>query len=300
MPKTVNLDDLELIGRTDAAIAAAAAGRGLPAGLRRAMEYAALGPGKRVRPVLVYRAAQAAGLDLHAGGAANAACDAAAAAIEMVHAFSLVHDDLPALDDDALRRGRPTTHVKFGEAMAILAGDALPVLATEAVLAAEPATLARALAGELSRATLDMIAGQVRDTFPDDVPDADDPLTALRATHRLKTGALLRGACRMGARCAGSDRAAREALTDFADAAGLMFQVTDDLLDVTSDAATLGKATQKDADAGKRTYPGVMGMDGARGEVPRLRDAALASLAGFGTAADPLRGLVEQLAVRER
>jgi len=281
-------------------MAGAIAGRGLPASLAEAMRYAALGPGKRVRPTLVYRAAQAVGLDLNAGGPANAACDAAAVAIEMVHAFSLVHDDLPAMDDDDLRRGRATTHIQFGEAMAILAGDALPAMANMLVLAVEPAALARDLGGELNRATLDMIAGQVRDTFPEDVPEADDPLGALRTTHRLKTGALLRCACRMGGYCGGASAEQLNALADFADATGLMFQVVDDLLDVTSDPATLGKATQKDAAAGKRTYPGVMGVDGARAEVTRLRDEALAALARFGPAAEPLRGLVTALAARDR
>lgn len=294
------LDDLKLIDRVDATIAAAIAARGLPASLADAMSYAALGPGKRVRPLLVFRAAQAVGLDLSAGGPANDACDAAAAGLEMVHAFSLVHDDLPAMDDDDLRRGRPTTHVTFGEAMAVLAGDALPALANSAVLVAEPAELACALAAELNRATLDMIAGQVRDTFPEEVPDAEDSLAALRGTHRLKTGALLRCACRMGGRCGGADADQLAALTDFADAAGLMFQVVDDLLDVTSDAATLGKATQKDAAAGKRTYPGVMGVEGAQAEVGRLRDAALGALAGFDERAEPLRVLVAGLAARER
>ena len=294
-----SLNETALTQRVDAAIAALLSDRGLPASLTDAMHYAALGPGKRVRPTLVYRAAQATGLDLNDGGPANAACDAAAAAIEMVHAFSLVHDDLPAMDDDDLRRGRPTTHIQFGEAMAILAGDALPALANAAVLNAEPAALARDLAADLNHATLDMIAGQVRDTFPDDVPDAGDPLDALRATHRLKTGALLRCAARMGGRCGGADADQLAALTAFAGAAGLMFQVVDDLLDVTSDAATLGKATQKDAAAGKRTYPGVMGLGGARAEVERLQTEAVAALVGFGPSAEPLRELVGRLAARQ-
>ncbi len=288
------------MSRTDTAVAQAIDAHGLPDALAQAMRYAALGPGKRVRPTMVFRAAQALGLDLHAAGSASAACDAAAAAIEMVHAFSLIHDDLPAMDDDDLRRGRPTTHVRYGEAMAVLAGDALPALANDLLLAVEPAPLACGLAAELNRATLDMIAGQVRDTFPDAVPDAAEPLAALRTTHRLKTGALLRCACRMGGRCGGADPAQLDALTRFADAAGLMFQVVDDLLDVTSDPATLGKATQKDAAAGKRTYPGVMGLEGARVEAQRLCDRALAALEGFGPPAEPLRALVAALARRQR
>ncbi|MEM9881689.1 MAG: polyprenyl synthetase family protein [Planctomycetota bacterium] len=288
-----------LIAQVDATLRGYVEGRGLPTGLIDAVLYAGLGPGKRVRPMLVVRAFEAvrgpvASLDEHPD------LLAAATAIEMVHAFSLVHDDLPAMDDDDLRRGRPTLHVHTSEAMAVLAGDALTSLAFEIVLrdASDPG-LGATLAGELAAGTTDMIAGQVYDTLPD--PAAGDPtLARLQRTHRHKTGALLRAACRMGAICAAADDRALAALTAFADDVGLMFQVVDDLLDVTAEAEQLGKATHKDAAAGKLTYPGLMGIDGARDEVQRLRAAARAALAPLGNRAEPLRQLADDLAARRR
>ena len=299
-------------------------GRGLPGALAGAVLYAGLGPGKRVRPTVALRAYGAvAGGDGSGDAGRHAAAFRAAAAVEMVHAFSLVHDDLPAMDDDDLRRGRPTLHRHAGEALAILGGDALLSMAFEVVAGVDDAALAAALTGELAAATTDMIAGQVYDTLPGAV-DNDlagglqasggvsggasggaagvnpSALSALTRTHRLKTGALLRAAARMGGRCAGADADQLEALTRYADATGLMFQVVDDLLDVTSDAATLGKATQKDGAAGKVTYPGLLGVDGARAEVARLLGEALGELTAFGPAADPLRALAVHLAERER
>ena len=289
-------------------------GRGLPAALAEAVLYAGLGPGKRVRPRLVLLAFGAVAGGEAAAGAERAAVRAAAA-VEMVHAFSLVHDDLPAMDDDDLRRGRPTLHRHSSEAMAILGGDALLSMAFEVVAGVDDAPLAAALTGELATATTDMIAGQVYDTLPGIADSADgltsaatveaagvDPsaVSGLMRTHRLKTGALLRAAARMGGRCGGADAAQLDALTRYADAVGLMFQVIDDLLDVTSDAATLGKATQKDGAAGKRTYPGLLGLDGARAEATRLRGEALGALTPFGPAAVPLRELAEALAERDR
>ncbi len=274
-------------------------GGGLPRGLADAMAYAALGPGKRVRPLLTLRAWEcietlraegtpatesvrkpgpldAPGPSLDAAGLPGGASGVweAAAALELVHAFSLVHDDLPALDNDDLRRGRPTLHRHADEATAILAGDALLTLSLEllATGVADPALAVR-LIGELSSATNDMIGGQMRDTRPDD-RDAGalagatiGDLDHLVLIHRQKTGALLRAAARMGGLCGGAEAGQLAALTDFADAVGLMFQVIDDLLDVTSDHATLGKATQKDASAGKLTYPGLLGVE-VRGPRP--------------------------------
>ena len=284
---------------------AEAPGGGLPRGLADAMVYAALGPGKRVRPVLVVRSCEAVAgrVDL---GSAPAGLWEAAAAVELVHAFSLVHDDLPALDDDDLRRGRPTLHRHSDEATAVLAGDALLTLSTELLVGgvADPA-LALRLIGELSGATQDMIGGQMRDTRPEG-EGADGgasvgraPIDRLMLIHRQKTGALLRAAVRMGGHCGGADARQLEALTGFAEAVGLMFQVVDDLLDVTSDGATLGKATQKDAAAGKLTYPGLLGVEGARAEVTRLRGVALDSLGPLGEGGAALRALAEGLAVRE-
>jgi geranylgeranyl pyrophosphate synthase len=276
--------------------------RDLPRRLADALVYAALGPGKRVRPTLLVRSAEA----VHGPIARLADLPgvlSGAAAIEMVHAFSLVHDDLPAMDDDDLRRGRATLHKHTDEATAVLAGDALQTLAIEHVTTtvADPA-LALRLIRELAGGTRDMIAGQVRDTFPDD-DEADahvPPIDRLVTTHRLKTGALLRAAARMGGHCAGANADQLDALTDYADAVGLMFQVVDDLLDVTSDPEQLGKQTQKDAAAGKRTYPVLMGLDGARAEVQRLRERAHAALAPLGDRAQALRSFADRLAVRQK
>lgn len=272
---------------TDDALEAALVARALPTPLEEAVRYAVLGPGKRTRPILCLRACEAV------GGTLEHALPGAIA-IEMVHAFSLVHDDLPAMDDDDLRRGRPTTHIRFGEALAILAGDALQSLAMEAVSAPG---LSPRLAGELARATTDMIAGQVLDTVGGFGPD-DDPAERLRKIHRKKTAALLLGACRMGAIVGGADERTLAELSVFAVSVGICFQAVDDLLDVTSDAETLGKAAGKDQDAGKLTYPGLYGVEGTRERIATHRDEALAALAGLGPAADPLRVLAESLAVR--
>ena len=252
--------------------------RPLPGSLREAIEYSLLGPGKRLRPVLCVQAC------LAVGGSEKAARPAAAA-IEMIHAFSLIHDDLPAMDDDDLRRGRPTLHKHTSEAMAILAGDALNTLAFETLATHAPsAAVTAALTRELAVATNDMIAGQVYDTLPHDEDNLDadgEPLSdfaRLERIHQHKTGALLRCACRMGAICGQASAEQLDAVTDYAEAVGLMFQIVDDLLDVTSDAVTLGKATQKDLDAGKLTYPGLLGVDGSRAEIESLRERATAAL----------------------
>ena len=267
--------------------------RPLPANLRQAIEYSLLGGGKRMRPVLTIRACQAVGGDL-------ASALVPAAAIEMIHAFSLIHDDLPAMDDDDLRRGRPTLHRHTNEAMAILAGDALTSLAFELIVTKiDSPTLAAQLVRELTSATTDMIAGQIYDTLPEF--DAATPaIDRLQLIHRNKTGALLRAACRMGAICGHASDARLASLTTYAETVGLMFQVVDDLLDVTQTTEELGKAANKDADAGKLTYPGVLGIDATRAEVRRLHDTARASLVDLGPAADPLRELCDYMAVREK
>ena len=283
-----------MVASIDLRLREAVESRGLPPALRDGVLYAVLGPGKRVRPVLVLRSCAA----ISDTGFEDALT--AGAALEMIHAFSLVHDDLPAMDDDDLRRGRPTLHKHADEATAILAGDVLQSLASELLSRdIDDPALSRSVVTELSVATTDMIAGQVYDTlagFPDGVPE----LEQLTTIHRLKTGALLRAAARMGGRCGGASDDQLAALTYYADAIGLMFQAVDDLLDVTSDAATLGKATQKDADAGKLTYPGVLGVDGTREQIGRLRTEALEALSGFGESADPLRTMAERLATRTR
>jgi geranylgeranyl pyrophosphate synthase len=262
----------------------------LPPNLRAACLHAVLAGGKRLRPILVLESARAC------GGAVEAALPAAVA-IELVHAFSLVHDDLPALDDDDLRRGRPTCHVAYGEALAILAGDALLALAP--LVAARSPVRGADIASELLRATMRMIAGQVHDTlreFPDDLPEGG----RLELIHRHKTGALIEASCRMGALAAGADAPRLDALDRHGRAIGLMFQVVDDLIDATQSAAHAGKATGKDLAAGKLTYPGVHGLEASRREVERLRAEATEALAPLGAAATPLARLSEYMAVRTR
>lgn len=267
--------------------------RSLPRNLRQAIEYALLGGGKRLRPILTVYSCEAV------GGTIEQAL-APAAAIEMIHAFSLVHDDLPAMDDDDLRRGRPTLHKATNEAMAILAGDAMMGLAFELLAdRLEPPTLTARILGELTRATNDMIAGQVYDTLSDFDANLDD-LSRLRLIHQHKTGALIRCSCRMGALVVGADETKIEALSQFGESIGLMFQVVDDLLDCTQSTQHLGKTAGKDAAQDKATYPGLLGLDRSRQEVERLHNQALAALASLGESARDLRDLTVYMATRTR
>ncbi len=277
--------------RVEAYLAAFLDNRPLPTNLAQAIRYSLLGGGKRLRPILTVLCGEAV------GGHADDAM-AAAAAIEMVHCFSLVHDDLPAMDDDDLRRGRPTLHRHAGEAMAVLAGDAMLALAFELVAQrVEPTGRTGRIVVELSRATNDMIAGQVYDTLPD-FPAGTNDLDRLRTTHRHKTGALIRCACRMGAICGAASEEQLAAVTRYGEAIGLMFQIVDDLLDVTQTTDQLGKAANKDADQGKLTYPGLMGVDESRGQVQRLRTTALEAIESLGRSAQPLRDLCDYMALR--
>jgi geranylgeranyl diphosphate synthase type II len=295
------------VGQIDAYMREFVEGAGLPENLRDAVCYSLLGPGKRLRPLLVWHAATAA------GGTGDGALPAAAA-LELVHAFSLVHDDLPGIDNDDLRRGRPTLHRRTSEAMAILAGDAMLTLAFQVLVErVNGPSLAAALARELTVATTAMIAGQVYDTlggFPAGAGGRRlDEEARLRLVHENKTGALIRAACRMGAMCGLGERSGippdddhplLRSLTRFGEAIGLMFQVVDDLLDVTQTTDHLGKRSGKDQEAGKLTYPGVLGLERSREEVRRLHEAGLASLAQAGSAAEPLRQVCTYLAVRSR
>jgi geranylgeranyl diphosphate synthase type II len=267
--------------------------RPLPENLREAIDYALSGPGKRVRPALAI-------LSCRAAGGSDAAAMPAAAALELVHTFSLVHDDLPAMDDDDLRRGRPALHRHAGEALAILAGDAMQGLAFE-VLASEvrPAALAGALCRELASATNDMIAGQVCDTVPA-FPAEVTAIERLRTIHSLKTGALFRSACRMGGLCAGASEEALESLASFGSAVGLMFQIVDDLLDVTQSTEQLGKTARKDERQAKLTYPALFGIEETRAEIEWVSGEALALLEPFGARSRPLAELCERLAARTR
>ena len=267
---------------------------GAPARLVEAIDYSLLAGGKRLRPALVLEAFAAAG-----GGPARApSALAAAGAIELIHTFSLVHDDLPAMDDDDLRRGRPTSHKVFGEAMAILAGDAMVTMAFECIAAdADPAVAPRLIA-ELARAAgpQGMIGGQVLDIEGEDRVLS---LADLQQLHRMKTGALLTAACRLGAIAAGADEARLAALTAYGRHLGLAFQIIDDVLDVTSTPEQLGKATNKDADRGKNTYPRLLGLDESRAEAGRQLDAALESVAGLGATAAGLQALARFVVERQ-
>ncbi|EPC00910.1 farnesyl-diphosphate synthase [Litchfieldella anticariensis FP35 = DSM 16096] len=259
--------------------------------LEAAMRHGVLGGGKRLRPVLVYAAGRAL-------GAPAEALDAPAAAVELIHAYSLVHDDLPAMDDDDLRRGQPTVHKAFDEATAILAGDALQTLAFEVLAVAEHPRLP-ALIRTLTMASGrdGMAAGQALDlSSVGNHPDVE----SLATMHRHKTGALIRAAVRLGALVAVAESDPRlGALDDYAAAIGLAFQIQDDILDVTGDAATLGKASGADAARNKPTYPALLGLDGARAKARALLDEALASLAPLGEQATPLAELARYMIERD-
>lgn len=252
-----------------------------PARLLEAMRYAALGPGKRLRPFLVIETARLL-------GRADDGVVRAGAALECIHCYSLVHDDLPAMDDDDLRRGRPTTHKAFDEATAILAGDALltiafHILADEAT-DSDPAVRGTLLAG---LATASGIGGMAGGQMLDLAGEAGDE-EAIRTMQAMKTGALFRYACEAGAILAHTDTATRERLSRFGATLGLAFQIADDLIDVTGDAATAGKATAKDADKGKTTLVGIHGVEGARRLLDEAVNEAVALLSPFGSAADVL------------
>jgi geranylgeranyl diphosphate synthase type II len=267
-----------------------------PARLIEAISYTILAGGKRLRPALVLECFHACSNDDLSSAAPaiasahHASAVAAAAAMELIHNFSLVHDDLPAMDDDDLRRGRPTNHKVYGEAMAILAGDAMVSLAFE-VLAddVEPRLLGR-LIHELAHATgpVGMIGGQALDIDPGYHPTQ---LPELQRLHRMKTGALLVASCRMGAIAAGADDTTIEAIDSFGRHLGLAFQIVDDILDVTSTPEQLGKATHKDEAKGKVTYPMLIGIDESRRQADEHLAAAVAAVSGFGSSAEGLRTL---------
>ena len=268
-----------------------------PAGLGEAMRYAVLDGGKRLRPLLVLAAAEA--VQGHAAAALRAAC-----AVELIHAYSLVHDDMPCMDNDVLRRGKPTVHVRFGQAQALLAGDALQALAFE-LLTPEgdevPASMQAALCGLLARAAgaAGMAGGQAID-----LASVGRVLTEaqLQAMHRLKTGALLQAAVRMGAACATPALPAhtRAALDQYGAALGLAFQVVDDILDVTADSAQLGKTAGKDAAADKPTYVSLLGLTEAQALAAHLHTQAHQALDASGLAAlAPLRWLADRVVKRE-
>jgi len=268
-----------------------------PAGLGEAMRYGVLDGGKRLRALLVMAAAQAAGAEQTPAGqdaALRAAC-----AVELIHAYSLVHDDMPCMDNDVLRRGKPTVHVQFGEARAMLAGDALQALAFEVLTpdvcpadlvmrAPVQARLCRLLARSAGQAG--MAGGQAIDLASIGVA-LDE--AALRDMHHRKTGALLRASVQMGAASAGIDESGPiwEAFSRYGDAMGLAFQVVDDILDATQPSDTLGKTAGKDADANKPTYVSLLGLTQARAEVDRLLGQAQDALLGSGLSPERTQAL---------
>src|SRR4051794_28996233 len=266
-----------------------------PAGLGLAMRYGVLDGGKRLRPLLVLAACGAL------GGARPAALRAAVA-VELIHAYSLVHDDMPCMDNDVLRRGKPTVHVAFGEAQAMLAGDAMQALAFEVLTPADgsvaPALQAR-LVGLLARAagSNGMAGGQAIDLASIGL-QLDE--RALSDMHRRKTGALLRASVLMGAACGRTSADEWQALSEYGDAVGLAFQVVDDILDVTQPSATLGKTAGKDHENNKPTYVTVLGLDAAHAHAEALRRAAHAALDGSGIAdTEQLRELADRVVARD-
>ena len=258
-------------------------GVGAPAGLGEAMRYAVLDGGKRLRPLLVLAARQAvAAGDGKASASAgfDEAALRAACAVELIHADSLVHDDMPCMDNDVLRRGKPTVHVQYGQAQALLAGDALQALAFELLApegAAVPEPVQARLCRLLARAAgaQGMAGGQAIDLAHVGCGMTED---ALRHMHRLKTGALLQASVLMGAHCGNAAPTALQALADYGAALGLAFQVVDDILDVTQDSATLGKTAGKDAEQGKPTYVSLLGLERAQAYARELLVQALAAL----------------------
>ncbi len=272
--------------------------RDCPPKLREAMSYSLLAGGKRLRPVLVLLACEAC------GGEPELALPAACG-LEMVHAYSLIHDDLPAMDDDDLRRGRPTNHKQFGEALAILAGDALLTLAFEVIAKQiQPPEVAAACCADLASAAgaTGMVGGQTADLdaeqafrYPNDRPN----LEQLESIHRRKTGSLLTCGLVMGARVAGADKPTRDRLETYGKSVGLAFQIADDLLDVTGNQAKMGKAVHKDADHGKLTYPSLLGIEESRRRAEDLIRQACQAIAPLGVHGQRLDALAQFVLKRD-
>lgn len=266
-----------------------------PTTLHEAMRYSLFAGGKRVRPILAIAAAEAV-------GAAPPGVLPVASSLELIHTYSLIHDDLPAMDNDDYRRGKPTNHKVFGEAMAILAGDALLTMAFElcsrrdlldGVDPARQSEIIRELA--LGAGNLGMVGGQVLDIQAE---NKDIDLATLQTIHRHKTGMLIRAAVRMGALVASATAAQLDALTGYAEEVGLAFQVADDVLNVTGTREELGKNPQTDAQRGKKTFPSFLGVDGARAFAEECVGRAVEHLDGFDAKANPLRELARYIASR--
>jgi geranylgeranyl diphosphate synthase type II len=270
----------------------------LPETIHRAMRYSLFAGGKRIRPILCLQAATAVSSDAAGvmNGVMNAAC-----ALEMIHTYSLIHDDLPALDNDDFRRGKPTCHKVYGEAMAILAGDALFTLAIQTLVRIEGVEAERKLAliDELSFAsgTVEgMIGGQVIDIQSEGHTPSAELLTRI---HRAKTGALLRASVRMGAICAGADASQLGAISLYGEHAGLAFQIVDDILDCEASSEVLGKTAGKDIAQGKVTFPAVYGLDESRVMAARECSMAHAALTPLGSRAQRLHEIADMIVHRE-
>jgi farnesyl diphosphate synthase/geranylgeranyl diphosphate synthase type II len=264
-----------------------------PTQLRAAMRYSLLNGGKRVRPILTYAAALAINPNTNL-----TLIDPVAAALECLHSYSLVHDDLPAMDDDDLRRGKPTCHVAFTEATAILAGDGLQTLAFDLLTKTDfSAEIQINLIRQLARGSgvEGMVLGQAIDLA---AVDHQLDLAQLEIMHRHKTGALIRASVAMGAISAGADEQQLAALDDYAATIGLAFQVQDDILDVTGDTATIGKQQGADIARNKPTYVSLLGLDAARAKADELHRKALDALVTFGESATPLRQLASYIVER--
>ena len=264
---------------------------GCPSRLQEAIQYAVLGRGKRLRPLLALLACEAC------GGTAELAMPAACA-VEFVHAYSLVHDDLPAMDDDDLRRGLPTCHVAFDEATAILVGDALLARAFEVLATGieDPAAAARSCAALARAAGAEhLVGGQADDLAGNAIAES---LERLQAIHRRKTGAMIQASLALGGIAAGATDAKLAALAEYGHNFGLVFQITDDLLDAQGDVTQVGKRVGKDANRGKLTYPGLLGIERSQQQACELVAQARQALAPLGASAAPLDQLVQSLLER--
>lgn len=270
----------------------------LPHSLHKAMRYSVFAGGKRVRPILMLAACQAVGGD--GEKAMPAAC-----AMEMIHTYSLIHDDLPAMDDDDFRRGNPTNHKVFGEAVAILAGDALlteafRLMSAPAFAAGVPAEARLAVIHQIASCagSHGMVGGQVVDMESEGKSDIDLPTVQYIHTH--KTGALIKAAVVAGALLGGADREKLDAITRYGSAAGLAFQIADDILDIEGTTEEIGKDAGSDQARGKATYPAVMGLAAAKQEAATMMDEAFKALDIFGSEADPLREIARYIVTRTK
>ncbi len=265
-------------------------GSDCPQQLAEAIRHSLLAPGKRLRPQLVLIAAEACGCDYRR--AMPAAC-----AVEMVHTYSLIHDDLPAMDDDAMRRGRPTCHIVFGEAMAILAGDALLAQAFETLARTEPADVAGRCCAELAFAAgpTMLVGGQVDDIAAE---QHGGGISELERIHRRKTGAMIRVSLRLGGLVGGADEEQLAALGEYGEKLGLAFQIVDDWLDVRGEEAAMGKRLRKDSEHGKLTFPRLLGAEESRRRAESLVAAACERIKGFGPRASTLEALARYVLER--